>query len=130
MDRATATFFDRVVHGLWLDPDDVRVRYDLRAIENNHRLLNDRLVKEWQEIAPGSDATVVEFDFRASGKSKEKLLRRMDWRVFKRRGGFTIRSATSLRWLPDYALAYDIVARECGGALLRWRFVPSPIGDL
>lgn len=129
MDWATATFFDRVVHGLWLDPEDVRVRYDLQAIENQHRPLNERIVKEWREIAPGSDATVIEFDFWATGNAKRKLLRRIDWLVTQRRGGFKIWSATSLHWLPDYALAYEVLARECGGALIGWRFVSSPIPE-
>ena len=129
MDWATATFFDRVVHGLWLDPDDVRGRFDVKAIANDHLPLNDSLVKEWHQIAPGSDATVIEFNFRATGNAKRKLLRRLSGHVLKRRGGLVLRSATSLKWLADYALAYDIVARECGGTLLEWGFVPSPLRE-
>jgi hypothetical protein len=127
VDWATATFFDQVVHGLWLDPDDVRARFDVNAIANGHLSLNDRLVKEWREIAPSSDATVIEFNFRAAGSAKRKLMRRLNGHVLKRRGGLRLRSATPLKWLADYALAYDIVARECGGALLGWGFVPSPL---
>jgi hypothetical protein len=129
VDWTAATFFDRVIHGLWLEPDDVRAKYDLAAIASAHRPLNDAFVKEWRHLAPGSDATVIEFDFRATGNAKRKLLRRLNGHVLKRRGGFKVRSATSLSLLDDYALAYDIIARECGGALLRWGLVPSPISD-
>lgn len=129
MDWTTATFFERVIHGLWLDPDDVRARFDLDAIANDHRPLNESLLKAWQQVAPGSDATVVEFDFRATGNVKRKLLRRLQGHVTKQRGGLKLRSATSLKWLADYALAYDIVARECGGTLVGWRFLPSPLPE-
>ena len=118
-----------MVHDLWLDPEEVRVRYDLRSIESEHRPHNERLVQEWREIAPSSDATVIEFDFCATRNAKRKLLRRINWHVAQRRGGFKIWSATSLRWLPDYALAYDVLARESGGALIGWRFIPSPIPE-
>ena len=127
MDWTAATFFERVIHGLWLDADDVRARYDLAAITNDHRPLNDAVVKGWRQLAPGSDATLIEFDFRATGNAKRKLLRRLQGHVLKRRGGIRVRSAMPLKWLDDYALAYDIVARECGRALLGWGFVPSPM---
>ena len=91
--------------------------------------LIERLVEDWRRIAPGSDATVMEFDFQATGNAKRKLLRRLVGHVVTRRGGLTLRSAEQLKWLPDFALAYDIVARECGGELLGWRYLASPIPE-
>lgn len=129
VDWATAKFFDRLVHGLWLDTDDVQARYDVNAIASDHLPLNEILIKDWRQIAPGSDAAVIEFNFRAAGNAKRKLLRRLQGHVSKRRGGLRLRSAMSLKWLADYALAYDIVARECGGALLSWTILPSPIPE-
>lgn len=85
--------------------------YDVAAIANDHRPLNDSLVEEWREVAPGSDATLLEFDFRATGNAKRKLLRRLHGHVITRRGSLRVQSATSLKWVEDYALAYDIVAR-------------------
>ena len=131
MDWAKATLFDRVIHGLWLDPDEVRAKFDLEAIGNRQRLQNEALIREWHKIAPGSDATVIEFDFRAAGNSKRKLLRRLDHlHHSKCRGGLTIREAMSLEMLDDFALAYEIVALGCAGALLGWRFLRSPIPTL
>ncbi len=129
MDWATATFLDRLLHGLWLDTEDVRVRYDLASIAADQLPVIERILAEWRRIAPGSDATVMEFDFQATGNAKKKLLRRLSGHVVTRRGGLTLRSATQLKWLPDYALAYGIVARECGGELLGLRFLASPIPE-
>ena len=129
MDWAAATFFDRVIHGLWLDPVEVRANIDVDAIRNHQRPHNEALVTDWRRIAPGSDAAVIEFNFHAAGKAKRKLLRRLNGHILKRRGGFRVRSAMSLRWLDDYALAYDIVARGCGGTLLGWTVVPSPLHE-
>lgn len=129
VDWATATFLDRLLYGLWLDPEDVRVRYDVASIVADQLPLIERLVQDWRKVAPGSDATVMEFDFQATGNAKKKLLRRLSGHVVTRRGGLTLRSAQQLKWLPDFALAYDIVARECGGSLLGWRYLASPIPE-
>lgn len=129
VDWATATFLDRLLHGLWLDPEDVRVRYDVASIAADQSPVIESLIEEWRKVAPSSDATVMEFDFKATGNAKKKLLRRLSGHVVKRRGGLILRSAKELRRLPDFALAYDIVARECGGSLLGWRYLASPIPE-
>ena len=129
VDWAAATFLDRVIHGLWLDPDAVRAKFDLEAIGKHQRPMNEALIADWRKIAPGSDAAVIEFDFRATGNAKRKLLRRLDGHISRSRGGLTHRSSMSLKWLGDYALAYDIVAQECGGTLIAWRTVRSPLFD-
>ncbi|MCI3135518.1 hypothetical protein [Phenylobacterium aquaticum] len=129
MDWAEATFFDRVIYDLWLDPKDVRARFDLAAIASLHRPLNEALARDWRDIAPGADAAVVEFEFRATGNAKRKMLRRLDGHVLKHSGGLRLRSSMSLEWLDDYVLAYEIVARECGGKLVGWRYVKSPLPD-
>ena len=121
------SFFEQVAHGLWLDPDAVRARYDVDEISKRQRPMTNALIIGWNNIAPNSDAAVVEFDFRAIGNAKRKLLRRVDGYVSKYRGGFSSRKALSLKRLADYALAYDIVARECGGELVAWRYLPSPL---
>lgn len=35
----------------------------------------------------------------------------------------------SLKWLPDYAMAYEIAAQECGGVLIGWNHVRSPLSE-
>ncbi|MFC3068917.1 hypothetical protein [Phenylobacterium soli] len=131
VDWATASFFERVIHGLWLDPDEVRAKFDVAEISTRHRALNSALVTTWRRIAPGSDAAVIEFDFSAVGNAKRKLLRRLELNghMLKRRGGVRLRSSLSLKWLNDYSAAYEIVARQCGGELLGWCFVPSPLRE-
>jgi hypothetical protein len=121
------SFFEQVAHGLWLSPDDMRVKYDLLAIGRRQSLLTEAMVTDWHKVAPGADAAVIEFDFHVVGGAKRKLLRRLDGYISKYRGGFSSRKAMSLKWLGDYALAYDIAAKECGGELVGWRFVPSPL---
>jgi hypothetical protein len=131
MDWTVATFLDRLLHGLWFDPDQVRDRYDVGAIRKRQRRLTEVLVREWREVAPGADAAVIEFEFQATGNAKRKLLRRLegDGPISKWRGGFSCRSAMPFQWLEDYAIAYDIVATDCGGALVKWRVVASPLRD-
>lgn len=129
VDWAAATFLDHVLHSLWLDPECVCIKFDLGAIAKRHAPFNEALVASWQAVAPGSDAAVIEFDFRASGGAKRKLLRRLNGHVIQRRGGFKLRSATSLKWLPDYAIAYEIAAHECGGVLIGWTWMRSPLSD-
>lgn len=129
MDWASATFFDRILHSLWLDPDEVRVKFDLDKISQAQLPISAQLLADWQVIAPGADAAVAEFDFRAAGNAKRKLIRRLHGLIHRRRGGLTCRSSLSLKWLNDYALAYHVVAQGCGGALLGWRFLKSPLPD-
>ena len=129
MDWATATFFDRVIHSLWLDPEQVRAKFDVAAISKRQSRSNKALIASWQALAPGSEAAVIEFDFHAAGNAKRKLMRRLNGHVLKRRGGFKLRSATPLQWLPDYALAYEIAAQTCGGTLAGWNYVPSPLNE-
>lgn len=131
MDWAKAKFVDRVLHSVWLDPDEVRERYDLRKIASAQRPVSARLLSDWQQVAPGSDAAVIAFDFRVTGNAKRKLVRRLnsEGRLLRRRGGLTCRFSLSLKLLDDYALAYAVIARECGGELLHWRVVPSPLAD-
>jgi hypothetical protein len=73
----------------------------------------------------------VEFVFHAVDNAKKKLLRRLrgDGLISKWRGGFSCRSATPFQLLEDYALAYDIVATDCGGELVGCRIVASPLRD-
>jgi len=127
MDPPIATFFDGTIKSLWLDPVDVRTRFDLDDLRSRQRAQNDALLIGWAAVSPGSNATVIEFDFRASGGAKQKLLRRLHGNKLLRSGGFKLRHAISLEWLRDYTLAYEIVAQDCGGQLVSWDYVPSPL---
>ncbi len=67
MDWAKAKYVDRLLNSLWLRPDTVRTRYDLRKIASAQRPVSAQLLSDWQQVAPGSDAAVIAFDFRVTG---------------------------------------------------------------